>query len=72
MSDIPGFGVGALEHVYHRLRERSEDFCELAPFTVVTDARILQQLQQKENFSYLPKELNYILSTQLTTKKMSA
>ena len=63
MSDIPGFGVGALEHVYHRLHDRGEYFCELAPFAVVTEARVLHQLRRKN--SYLPEELNYILSAQL-------
>ena len=37
LSDIPGFGVGALEHVYHGLAaEGGADFA-LAPFTVVIE-----------------------------------
>ena len=37
VSDIPGFGVGALEHVYHGLAKKFPDFCALAPFTVVIE-----------------------------------
>ena len=37
VSDIPGFGVGALEHVYFGLTEKFPGQFELAPFTVVTE-----------------------------------
>ena len=39
LSDIPGFGVGALEHVYHGLTREGLDGFALAPFTVVTEPR---------------------------------
>lgn len=45
MSDIPGFGVGALEHVYHKLNERYPNEFTLLPFTAVTDLRCVRQLQ---------------------------
>ena len=35
VSDIPGFGVGALEHVYHGMEADYPGQLELAPFTVV-------------------------------------
>lgn len=41
LSDIPGFGVGALEHVYHGLRGQ----VELAPFTVLTEHDTVQTLR---------------------------
>ena len=44
MSDIPGFGVGALEHVYHKLAAEYPDECTLAPFTVVTEGAVLRKL----------------------------
>ncbi len=51
VSDIPGFGVGALEHVYHGLAKKFPDFCALAPFTVVIEperaARLLRDAQQE-------------------------
>ena len=37
VSDIPGFGVGALEHVYHGLNLAQPGRYDLAPFTVVIE-----------------------------------
>ncbi len=37
VSDIPGFGVGALEHVYHGLSRGYPGQFELAPFTVLIE-----------------------------------
>ena len=37
ISDIPGFGVGALEHVYHGLSKKYPDQFELGPFTVLIE-----------------------------------
>ena len=37
VSDIPGFGVGALEHVYHGLTAEAPGRFELAPFTVLIE-----------------------------------
>ena len=39
VSDIPGFGVGALEHVYHGLSKEYPDAFELGPFTVLVEPR---------------------------------
>ncbi len=39
VSDIPGFGVGALEHVYHGLSEEYPGEFEFAPFTVLIEPR---------------------------------
>ena len=39
LSDIPGFGVGALEHVYHGLETEHPGAYALAPFTVVIEPR---------------------------------
>ena len=46
ISDIPGFGVGALEHVYHGLSREYPDFCELAPFTVLIEPRTAALLRE--------------------------
>lgn len=37
ISDIPGFGVGAMEHVYFGLTEKFPGQFSLAPFTVLTE-----------------------------------
>ena len=45
ISDIPGFGVGALEHVYHGLAEAYPGEYDLAPFTVLIEPRNVKLLQ---------------------------
>ena len=45
VSDIPGFGVGAQEHVYHGLTEEYGGQYALAPFTVLVEPRSLALLR---------------------------
>ena len=45
LSDIPGFGVGALEHVYHGMAAEHPDQCVLAPFTVFIEPRSVRVLR---------------------------
>lgn len=59
ISDIPGFGVGALDHVYHTLHRDYPGRYELAPFTVLTEPQVLAQLRAGTS------EIHYILHTQL-------
>ena len=59
-SDIPGFGVGALEHVYHGLSEEYPGRYELAPFTVLIEPKTAKQLRAGRG-----GDLEYILETQL-------
>ena len=60
VSDIPGFGVGALEHVYHGLTEKFPGRYELAPFTVIVEPRTVSMLRQG-----CDKDLTYLYNTQL-------
>lgn len=60
ISDIPGFGVGALEHVYHGLREKFPDRYELAPFTVLVEPCTLELLRRGES-----GDMEYLHHTQL-------
>lgn len=60
ISDIPGFGVGALDHVYHTLNRDYQGRYQLAPFTVLTEPRTVALLQNKQG-----GDLTYILNTQL-------
>ena len=60
ISDIPGFGVGALEHVYHTLQKHYTDRYQLAPFTVLTEPRTIEMLRDEKG-----GDLEYILNTQL-------
>ncbi|MBO4819048.1 MAG: hypothetical protein J5528_02810 [Firmicutes bacterium] len=60
VSDIPGFGVGALEHVYHGLTEKYPGRFELGPFTVLVEPKTVALLK-----SGAPGELEYLYDTQL-------
>ena len=60
VSDIPGFGVGALEHVYHGLAEKFPGQFTLAPFTVLVEPRTVEMLR-----SGTDGDLHYLYDTQL-------
>ena len=49
VSDIPGFGVGALEHVYHGLTEKFPGRFELAPFTVLVEPRTVELMRSGQS-----------------------
>lgn len=60
ISDIPGFGVGALEHVYHGLTEKYQGAYELAPFTVIVEPNTVDLLRAGRG-----GDMEYILRMQL-------
>ena len=60
ISDIPGFGVGALEHVYHGLTEKFPGQFELAPFTVLVEPRTVELLRSGQG-----GDQEYLYNTQL-------
>ena len=60
LSDIPGFGVGALEHVYHGLHSKYPDEFELGPFTVLLEPRNAALLKTGKS-----GDMGYILHAQL-------
>ena len=60
VSDIPGFGVGALEHVYHGLTEKYPGRFELAPFTVLVEPKTVALLREGRG-----GDLEYLYDTQL-------
>ena len=60
VSDIPGFGVGALEHVYHGLTEKYPGQFDLAPFTVLVEPRTVDLLRKGEG-----GDQEYLYDTQL-------
>ncbi len=65
MSDIPGCGVGALDHVYHTLATDYQDEFTLAPFTVIVDPERLRMIMPEQADINLPEELVYLLQLQL-------
>ena len=60
ISDIPGFGIGALDHVYHKLWKEYPNRFELGPFTVLCEPETLQRLSAHKD-----PDLCYILKMQL-------
>ncbi|MBR6353494.1 MAG: hypothetical protein IKS25_05145 [Oscillospiraceae bacterium] len=60
VSDIPGFGVGAQEHVYHGLTENYPGQFSLAPFTVLIEPRNLALLRGGQ-----AGDMGFILDAQL-------
>lgn len=60
LSDIPGFGVGALEHVYHGLSKDYPGQFQLAPFTVLIEPRSVALLRGGEG-----GDMAFILRAQL-------
>ena len=61
MSDIPGFGIGALDHVYHGLTKDYPGQVSLAPFTVLTEPETVAFLR-----SGTDEDLKYLMNAQLT------
>lgn len=65
MSDIPGCGVGTVEHVYKQvLRDNSDEF-DLGPLTVIVDPERLRMVMPEAADINLPPELKYLLQTQV-------
>ncbi len=60
LSDIPGFGVGAQEHVYHGLTEKYPGQFALAPFTVLIEPENLALLRSGQ-----AGDMGFILDAQL-------
>lgn len=67
LSDIPGFGVGALEHVYHGLTRNYPGHYSLAPFLVVLEPKRLRMLREGAD-----EDLTYILRAQLSEADLIA
>ncbi|MFB0919263.1 MAG: GTP-binding protein, partial [Oscillospiraceae bacterium] len=65
ISDIPGCGVGALEHVYFKLSREYPDEFSLAPFTVICDPLRLRAIMPGERRLRLPMEMDYLFRSQL-------
>lgn len=65
MSDIPGCGVGTVEHVYKQILRDNADEFELGPLTVIVDPERLRMIMPEKADINLPAELKYLLETQV-------
>ena len=60
ISDIPGFGIGALDHVYHGLTKDYPGEVALAPFTVLAEPQTVDLLR-----GGCDPDLRYLLHAQM-------
>ena len=65
LSDIPGCGIGGLDHVYHKLAREYPDEFRLCPFTAVADPERLRAILPEQADLNLPEEMRYLFDAQL-------
>jgi G3E family GTPase len=65
MSDIPGCGIGALDHVYLQLEEREAGEFDLMPFTCIVDPERLRMIMPEAAQINLPTEMRFLLYAQM-------
>ena len=65
MSDIPGCGIGALDHVYLKLKDEYPGEFDLMPFTCVVDPERLRMVLPERASINLPEEMRFLLDAQM-------
>lgn len=65
MSDIPGCGIGALDHVYLKLKHDYPGEFDLMPFTCVVDPERLRMILPERATINLPEEMRFLLDAQM-------
>lgn len=64
-SDIPGCGIGALDHVYLELKRQEPDEFTLMPFTCIVDPERLRMIMPEQAELNLPLQMRFLLEAQL-------
>ena len=64
-SDIPGCGIGALDHVYHALDRAYPEEFSLCPFVAVADPERLRVIMPEHADLHLPAEMAFLFDAQL-------
>lgn len=64
-SDIPGCGIGAMDHVYIELNENEADEFELLPFTCIVDPERMKMVMPENDGINLPEEMKFLLDAQM-------
>ena len=64
-SDIPGCGIGALDHVYMELEDKEKGKFELLPFTCIVDPERMRMIMPEEADINLPEEMKFLLDAQM-------
>ncbi|MDO4503514.1 MAG: GTP-binding protein, partial [Coriobacteriia bacterium] len=65
MSDIPGCGIGGLDHVYIALKEQYPGKYDLLPFTCLVDPERLKMILPEGEDIHQPEEMRFLLNAQL-------
>ena len=65
LSDIPGCGIGGLDHVYHALDREYHGEFRLLPFTAVVDPERLRMIMPEGAQIHLPKEMDFLFDAQM-------
>ena len=65
MSDIPGCGIGGLDHVYLKLKADYPDQYDLLPFVCLVDPERLRMILPERANINLPEEMRFLLNAQL-------
>ncbi|MDO4545743.1 MAG: GTP-binding protein [Bacillota bacterium] len=64
-SDIPGCGIGAMDHVYIELEDKEKDDFDLMPFTCIIDPERMRMIMPEKADLNLPEEMRFLLDAQI-------
>lgn len=64
-SDVPGCGIGAMDHVYLELEDKEKDEFDLMPFTCLVDPERLRMVMPEQADIHLPEEMKFLLDAQM-------
>lgn len=64
-SDIPGCGIGALDHVYLELEDKEKGEFDLMPFMCIVDPERIRMIMPEEADINLPEEMKFLLDAQM-------
>lgn len=64
-SDIPGCGIGAMDHVYLELEDKEKGQFHLMPFTCIVDPERIRMIMPEEADINLPEEMKFLLDAQM-------
>lgn len=65
MSDIPGSGLGSLDHVVIKLKDGYPDKYELLPLVCIVDPERLRMILPERANINLPEEMRFLLNAQI-------
>lgn len=64
-SDIPGCGIGALDHVYLELDDKEKGQFTLMPFMCIVDPERIKMIMPQGEDINLPEEMKFLLDAQM-------